>query len=108
MSDRLPTHVLVSGAIRLAENAGAMVVVIHKGDAERGAVLVKTNNLAGEYALHHQIYDGISTQYVVLVPATTSEALVSEEIARQRAHDPDCWVIEVEDRKARLWLDALL
>lgn len=107
MSDRLPTHVHISAAIRHAEDAGAQIVVIHKGEADRGAVLIKTNNLAGQYALHQQVFDGERTRFIEHIAATGDEAKVSAEVARMHNIDPDCWVIEIEDRQARLWLDAI-
>lgn len=108
MSDRLPTHVHVSAAIRHAEKAGVVIVVLHKGDAERGAVLVKTNNLAGQYSLYQQIYDGDHTRFVQLIAATPDEAKLNVEILRLRDIDPDCWAIEVEDKHGRLWLDRFV
>lgn len=84
-----------------------MIVVIHKGEADRGAVLIKTNNLAGQYSLHQQVYDGERTRFIELIAVTADEAAISAEIARARNIDPDTWVIEVEDRKARLWLDLV-
>lgn len=105
MSDRLPTHILVTAAIRHAADASATIVVLHKGDADRGAVLIKTNNLAGHYSLHQQIFDGEQTVYLELFASTTDEAAINAEIARQHNNDPDAWVIEVEDKLSRLWLD---
>lgn len=84
-----------------------MIVVIHKGEADRGAVLIKINNLAGQYSLHQQVYDGQRTRFIELIAATSDEASISAEISRARNIDPDTWVVEVEDKQARLWLDLI-
>ena len=40
-----------------------------------------------------------------MVLAEAAEAEIDAMLARQRARDPDLWVIEVEDRQGRTLLD---
>lgn len=108
MSDRLPTHVLVTATIRAAAAADVFIVVRHKGDAARGTLALKINNLAGQFSLHQQVYDGARTVFMPLIAASSDESMVDAALTRLAAQDPDCWVLEIEDRAARLWFDNYL
>ena len=50
-------------------------------------------------------FDLVSDARVWVVLAEGDEKTVDLTIARQRARDPDIWVIEVEDRAGRTLLD---
>ena len=68
------------------------VFVTAKGDPTAGAVIVKLNTLDGAAQAFHRSYD-------------TDYRRVWTELVRQRAADPDLWIVEVEDRAGRHLLD---
>ncbi|SDO12260.1 hypothetical protein SAMN05216196_103453 [Lutimaribacter pacificus] len=79
--------------------------VVAHGDDTGGAVLVKLNTLDGQARLFHRTFDLMSGDRVWDVLADGVERDVDATLARQRATDPDLWVIEVEDRQGRHLLD---
>lgn len=85
--------------------ANIPVFVTAKGDATAGAVLVKVSTLDGEATTYQRSFDLMSGEraWVVLVEGTDKE--VDAAVERQRAFDPDLWVLEVEDRQGRHLLD---
>jgi hypothetical protein len=78
--------------------------VIARGDATAGAVVVKVNTLDGAARAFGRSYDASGARVWVAL-AEGPEAEVDAALARQRRHDPDLWVIEVEDRVGRHLLD---
>ena len=79
--------------------------VVAHGDDDAGAVLVKVNTLDGQAVALQRGFHVMSgaRQWIELVAGTEPD--VDAAIARQRAFDPDLWVIEVEDRQGRHLLD---
>jgi len=75
------------------------------GDDTAGAVLVKLNTLDGRARLYQRGFDLISGARRWVVLAEGDEAGIDQAVARQRATDPDLWVVEVEDRAGRHLLD---
>lgn len=75
------------------------------GDDTAGAVLVKSASLDGMARLFHRGFDLMTGARLWAELASGSEPDIDALIARQRATDPDLWVIEVEDRQGRHLLD---
>ena len=88
--------------LRLADIPG--FVVAH-GDDTGGAVLIKVSTLDGQARLMQRSFDLMSGERAWVELAAGDEAEVDASVARQRAFDPDLWVIEVEDRAGRHLLD---
>jgi hypothetical protein len=101
---RLASLVWVDAYRMRQELQGVPVYVVRRGDATAGAVLVKLNTLDGRAQAWQRMtaMDG-TRPWAVL--AEGAEAEVDAAIARQRARDPDLWVLEVEDRHGRHMLD---
>ncbi|WP_296765659.1 DUF1491 family protein [Sediminimonas sp.] len=79
--------------------------VVAHGDDTAGAVLVKLNTLDGQATAYTRSFDLMRDARVWAPLAEGHEDQVDAAIARQRATDPDLWVIEVEDRHGRHLLD---
>lgn len=79
--------------------------VVAHGDDTAGAVLVKLNTLDGQARVFQRSFDLMSGQRSWVVLAEGNEADVDAALRKQRAFDPDVWVIEVEDRDGRHLLD---
>ncbi len=79
---------------------GLTAIVVHKGDAWGGAVIVKLNLLGPGCKLLTQTRDpeGEIAWLQVQGGATLSEADADSYIQRQVQRDPDLWVVEIEDR----------
>ncbi len=79
--------------------------VVARGDATAGAVLVKLATLDGNARLFQRSFDLMTGARAWVVLAEGAEAEVDAAIRRQRQHDPDLWVLEVESRDGRTLLD---
>lgn len=101
----ISTEVWVSALIRRAQLGGAFATVVRKGDAQAGAVLVKTYNpRTREAALYAGALRGEGERVWMRPVASEAETDLDAYAERQRRYDPDLWVIEVEDAEGRHFL----
>lgn len=102
---RLSTDVWASALIRRAELAGAFAVVVRKGDAQAGAVLVKIYNpLTRQAVLYASAVRGEGETVWMQPLPDKPESDLDAYVARARGRDPDLWVVEIEDRQGRHFL----
>ena len=108
---RVTSSLWVSALIRRAEAAGAFAMVLHRGAAEAGAIFIVVNNLNDQIALYGPApqtdysLDGPSERQFECVLDAASDDDVKQKIARERSFDPDIWVIEIEDRQGRSFIE---
>ena len=89
---------------RLAlENIPAYVLV--HGDDTAGAVFVKLATLDGEARLFQRGFDLQTGDQVWQQLEQGTEVQIDKTLRRQLVFDSDLWVIEVEDRAGRHFLD---
>ena len=108
---RLRSDIWVSAYLRRLGVEGVAAVLRRRGAAEAGAVFVKIDRL-----------DGTATLYGPAPPDPTGEALdrrfarahaaealpageIEARLKRERDFDPDLWIVEVEDRDGRHFLE---
>jgi len=106
--DELKTDFWASALIRRAQIAGAFAGVVRKGDADAGAVLVKVATLDRRARLYAPARNGAGERVWLDLSAGTlgdDEAEVDAAIRKRMEKDPDLWVIEVEDKWGRHFLD---
>lgn len=100
----LNTDLWVSALIRRAGIEGANATVVRRGDARAGTVIVKAYNSATREARLFTEAFGQDGERLWIQPVKGSESELDAYIERQRGHDPDLWVVEVEDRQGRHFL----
>ena len=107
---RLRTELWVQACIRRGDLAGIPVMVLRKGDATSGALLIKRNRFALGCTVLVETRDaeGARAWYPGTGPAPVSESEADAYIERSRGRDPDLWVIEIEDRTGTLPFDETL
>ena len=105
MTPRLTADLWVSAYLTRLRLAEIPAYVTVKGDATAGAVLVKVATLDGRAQAFQRSFDLMADMRVWVLLVEGTERDVDAAIARQRSRDPDLWVIELEDRKARTLLD---
>ncbi len=85
------------------ENIPAYILV--HGDDAAGAVIVKLTTLDGEACLFQRVFDLQTGDRVWHQLEQGTEVQIDTTLQRQLGFDPDLWVIEVEDRAGRHFLD---
>lgn len=83
-------------------------MVVRKGDETAGGVFVKVNRLDGTADVYSQARRGDGEQVWLCAtgPQPVPESEADEYLARQFRFDPDIWVVEIEDRQGRHFLDV--
>ncbi|MBX9858502.1 MAG: DUF1491 family protein [Sphingomonas sp.] len=101
MSERLPTHVLVGALLRRVNDAGGMAMVLAKGDADAGALLLITGEKGQNYrALERGVGPDGASALVETGPSGADPTALTDYWQRRRTRDPDLWVIELDIAQA--------
>lgn len=104
IGDRPPPGFLIGAQIRRAAQHGVPIVVRRKGDETQGAIILKINRLDGTA---HVLTQARMDEEIVWNPVSKSDPLPEAEAERhlekQASVDPDIWIVEIEDRKGRVW-----
>ena len=113
---RLKSAIWVSAYIRRCNGEGAPAVVRRRGAEEAGAIFVKLNRLDGTAVLYgpapQTAFDDErpadrAFAAVVGAAAPAAETDVEKYLAKEIRFDPDIWIVEVEDRAGRPFLDNI-
>jgi hypothetical protein len=111
---RLKSAIWVSAYIRRCQIEGAQAVLRRRGAEEAGAIFIKVSRLDGTADLY-----GPASQtefdderpadrlFTSCLKPQASEADAENRLAREIKFDPDVWIVEVEDRAGRHFLDQL-
>ncbi len=102
---RLTADFWVSAYLARLQREGMPGYVLARGDNTAGAVMVKLATLDGQAQLWQRLFDPIAERRGWVRAAEGREAEINARLTRERARDPDLWVIEVEDRAGRHLLD---
>jgi hypothetical protein len=103
MPREIPAHIWVAALLRRAGIGGAFATIVHRGDQDRGDVLVKVSAFRGQAAVYAPAFNpGGQTEFERLAP--DNEIDVDALIRKRREADRDLWVIEIEDREGRHFL----
>ncbi|MEE9547522.1 MAG: DUF1491 family protein [Hyphomicrobium sp.] len=108
---RLRAEFWVKGYLRRCAVEGAAAVVVRHGDDDAGAIFIKINRLDGTCLLFAPAPAGLSgaesdRRWVAVLAADgVPESEVDGFLAREASFDPDLWLVEVEDRNGRHFLD---
>ena len=106
MEPRLKAGIFVRALIRRAEVEGAQAYVVRKGSEEAGAIVLKISRLDGTAIVLNQARNGEGD---LVWARPLGEAPDAEKIhawfERQVKFDPDIWIVEIEDRRGRAFVD---
>jgi hypothetical protein len=112
---RLKTALWVAAYLRRCDVEGVSAVVRRRGAEDAGAVFVRVNRLDGNSDLFgpapQSAFEAAESAARAFVPSLTAgtapDAQVEAYLARQMKFDSDLWIIEIEDRAGRNFLDVL-
>jgi hypothetical protein len=109
---RLKSSIWVAAYLRRCQTEGIFGVVRRRGAEEAGAVFVKLALLDGNAMLYapapQTAYDESRPAERVFspsLPQPVAEQAVEERLAKEIRFDPDVWIVEIEDRAGRHFLD---
>ena len=100
---RVKSAILVSAALRYADKELIDCILVHRGDADAGAIFVHIDARDGRHKLLGRSIDfdgGYNWQVITTtewVDADTAKSRLDSELAK----DPDAFVVEVSDAAAR-------
>jgi hypothetical protein len=104
MSDRLETAFWLKAAIKRWNDRGISMLVVRRGEATAGAVLVKINR-GRDIGCMVLAQTRTPQGQPAWLRGTGAEPVTEDEadayIARQLKYDPDLWVVEIEDAAGR-------
>jgi hypothetical protein len=101
----------VSAYLRRCAVEGAAAYLRRRGAEEAGAIFVKIDRLDGSCVLYgpappSEAREGFDRLFVRFHKEEWIEpALAEAQLARQQTFDSDLWIVEVEDRQGRHFLD---
>ena len=113
---RLKSAIWVAAYLRRCNVEGVFAAVRNRGAEEAGAIFIKVSRLDGTADLYgpapqSEIAEAGPADRVFnrcLKEAPAPEAKVEERITRELRFDSDAWVVEIEDRAGRHFLDTLV
>ncbi|YBW39909.1 Protein of unknown function DUF1491 [Nitrobacter sp. TKz-YC01] len=112
MSMRLKSSIWVAAYLRRCQCEGVFGAVRRRGADEAGAVFVKLALLDGNAMLYapapQAVYDDSRPVERVFAPSSAepvAEQAVEQRLAREVRFDPDAWIVEIEDKAGRHFLD---
>jgi hypothetical protein len=113
---RLKSGIWVSAYLRRCNVEGVFAAVRRRGGEDAGAIFVKVNRLDGTADVYgpapQSAFDEANPSdraFVSCLKAQPApEADAETYLARQIKFDPDVWIVEMEDREGRHFLDQVL
>jgi hypothetical protein len=110
---RLKSAIWVAAYVRRCHLEGAFAVVRRRGAEEAGAIFIKISRLDGTAALYgpapqsafDEAQPGDRRFVSSLAAGFVPESEVEVRLAREQGFDSDLWIVEVEDRAGRHFLD---
>ena len=113
---RLKSNIWVAAYLRRCQVEGISAVLRRRGAEEAGAIFVKVSRLDGTADLYGpapmSAFDEARPSERVYSPALKGlplpEAEVEAYLTRQIRFDPDLWIVEVEERGGRHFLDHVV
>jgi hypothetical protein len=109
---RLKSSIWVAAYLRRCQTEGVFGAVRRRGAEEAGAVFVKLALLDGNAMLYgpapQTAYDDsrpIERVFAATSPQPVPEQAVEERLAKEVRFDSDVWIVEIEDKAGRHFLD---
>jgi hypothetical protein len=111
---RLKSELWVKAYLRRCRIEGADALLVRRGDTDAGAIYIKVSRLDGTALVYGPAPAGLDEAredrrwQPSLKGEPTAEAQVDAYLERQVDFDSDIWIVVVEDRAGRHFLDDWL
>ena len=110
---RVTSALWVGAYTRRCFGEGAMAAVLRKGSQEAGTIFVTVDRLDGTLDLYgpapQSIFDETKPvdRLFQAILVGVDQLAISERLEREMNFDPDLWVVAIEDRAGRSFLDLI-
>jgi len=110
---RLRSDIWVSAYLRRCSVEGAYAVLRRRGAEEAGAIFVKIDKLDGRALLYgpaaqSEVSEDSDRSFMALHHGEELDPAQAEErLRREIDFDPDLWIVEVEDKAGRCFLNLI-
>lgn len=106
---RLKSEIRVSAILRRAHAAGDFAVVVKRGDPDAGSIAVKVYLGGRKARLYVQSRDDAGNPvWREPLEDVAAEDDVDAYLDKEKRFDSDLWILEIEDRDGRAFLDQAL
>ena len=102
---RLKSKIWVQAYIKRLELESTAAYVTAHGDDHSGAILIKIAKMDGFAQLYQKTFDLQNNKNEWVKISEDTEIVVDELLEKQKASDPDLWVVEVESANGQNYLD---
>lgn len=108
---RLRSDIFVAALIRRAQAEGAFAALRRRGALEAGAIFVLVDKadgaaLYGPAPASEKAPEGVARLFTRMHEAAWCDpAALEQRLQREIAFDPDLWIVEIEDRRGRCFID---
>ena len=106
MTPRLKAGIFVRALIRRVQVAGESAFVVRSGAEEAGAIILRIARLDGTSLVLNQARDGAGALvWAQPLGGWTDDKRAADWCGKQVTFDPDLWIVEIEDRQGRAFVD---
>ncbi len=113
---RLKSAIWVAAYMRRCQQEGAFAAVRRRGDEDAGAIFIKINYLDNRAELFgpapQTAFDDAKPADRAFIRTfgdiPVEDAKAEERLAREITYDPDLWIIEIEDKQGRNFLEWIV
>ncbi|HVV94663.1 MAG TPA: DUF1491 family protein [Hyphomicrobiales bacterium] len=112
---RVTSAIWAAAFIRRCHSAAIYAVVRRRGAAEAGAIFVVLDRLDGTRTLFGPAPQAAMAdeaevsdrRFTMVGPEASEPEAVEAKLRREMDFDPDLWILEIEDRQGRHFLDLV-
>ncbi len=109
---RLKSEIWVKAYLRSCAGRGVPAAVVRRGDSDAGVIFIKIARLDRTADLYGPAPSGyvgdMGDRSWILLASKQPEEALEERLARESRLDHDIWILEIEDRQGRCFLDSWL
>ena len=102
---RLRSKFWVQAYLKSLELQTIPAYVMAHGDDHAGAILVKISKMDGYAELHQKTFDLQNNRNVWVKILEDTDVEIDIFLEKQKANDPDLWIVEVESANGENYLD---
>lgn len=103
---RLKAGIFARALIRRVQVAGASAFVLRSGAEEAGAIILKVSKLDGTCLVLNQARNAKGELvWQQVLGGWTDDRRAADWCDKQVRFDPDLWILEIEDRAGRAFVD---